>query len=652
MYRQQYGEDETYDDEYEYYYPPTPVDNKPEHVKAGFYTFLALLLAALSVGGLFLGLLGKVTELFASRSPLTDGGASVALSGSVIGVILAIFKGMFGMEGGASVAPVTLDQGLKGILPTALFYYHFVTATCVVLTLAFAIVSVIPQKSNGKNRLPRAGVCVFACGFLTVIGYGGLFLLNLWYYASDALVNSWNTFFSLMDLPLAVVAGVALLLLIVTALKNGARAKKAGFVFTNALLLVLSVVTAVMLAHPACPLFASFNDALAGAVENIGIRIVAIATYAITILNLIFSLFRINTRGLYVVAIVRFAVQSALIFTHALLLALLAELGASVFAGLPLLISLIASVVALLLSVLATIVAAKKKKRERQMQEEQASRVTYVEYAGGEEEADDEEDEEESDEEDEEEEETPYVRVNVPLHLAQQPAEQATAPVPPTITPTETAEPFGPYPQRGFQQNIYHQHIYQYPQPQQPVAQPEPQPEPQPVVQPEPQPQPEQPSQTIYQFITPQPESKEAPEPREKSQFELEMEALARGELKRKTEREKKPDEEEAGSRFPKREARNARQTAPQTAPPAVTYFDSQYTYDPFINSLTTPEKNEFCDIFIANKYGSLRYVPAYVIGGDNTDFFRKVFIYLGKFRANISDGLLDKMYYYVSQRN
>lgn len=91
----------------------------------------------------------------------------------------------------------------------------------------------------------------------------------------------------------------------------------------------------------------------------------------------------------------------------------------------------------------------------------------------------------------------------------------------------------------------------------------------------------------------------------------------------------------------------------PQPQPqPRPSYFEvsSQYTYDPFINTLTVQEKNEFGDIFIAGKYGDLNYLPRYVIGGNNDEFFHTVFIYLGKFRKNISSELLEKMYLYISK--
>lgn len=87
-----------------------------------------------------------------------------------------------------------------------------------------------------------------------------------------------------------------------------------------------------------------------------------------------------------------------------------------------------------------------------------------------------------------------------------------------------------------------------------------------------------------------------------------------------------------------------------QSAPrPAPVIDPTPYIYDAFISSLTPQEKNEFGDLFIANRHGDLSYLPAYVIGGDNTEFFKQAFVYLGKFRDHISAPLLNKLYLYVS---
>lgn len=679
MNRQQYGNDEMYDSEYEYYYPPTSAESKPERAKAGFYTFIAVLLALLSVGGLFLGLIPALKEYV----PFLEG--EYLLSGSLIGTILAVFMSLFGAEGAAGAPAFAFENGLQGVAPTLIFYFLFVLVACIVLTLVFAVVSLLPQKET--NRLPRAGVCAFACGFFTVIGYGGLFLLNLLYYACDAAQAEGElSFFALLDLPLAIVAGVALLLLIVTSIKNGTRTKRVGLSLCNAVLLLCSVATIVFLAHPASPLFLAFDAALAGTIENIAVRIFSIAAYAVCLLVLLFSLFRISAKGTYPLTIALFAVQIILLAVQALLLAFLYPDdfgGMAIFTGLPVLIALIASVVGLLFAIIATVVSFKYKGRERQIREEQDSRASYVEYDSDEDDEDeeeDEDDEDDEDEDDEEEEETAYVKVNVPIQLPQSVTHAEPAAAPQQAQQTKPSapveeEPFGPFPQRGYQPGYYaHKHQYgeaqqtpptppvqpvqQAPQAQQaqsaaPVQQAPAQP-----VQPAQQPaqqapvQPAQPTPPAAQPQQPRPAQTQQPPrrepPRAKSQFELEMEAIARGELKRKEETRS----ESLAQERPAPQGQRRPVAAPAGNNASTTYIDSQFTYDPFLNTLTTPEKNEFCDIFIANKYGSLRYVPAYVIGGDNAGFFRKVFIYLGKFRANISDGLLDKMYYYVSQRD
>ena len=67
--------------------------------------------------------------------------------------------------------------------------------------------------------------------------------------------------------------------------------------------------------------------------------------------------------------------------------------------------------------------------------------------------------------------------------------------------------------------------------------------------------------------------------------------------------------------------------------------------YDAFISKLTNDEKIEFAMTFIERKKGDVSNLPEYIIGGDNRKFFNSVFIYLGRLRGLISDGLLNKMF-------
>lgn len=66
---------------------------------------------------------------------------------------------------------------------------------------------------------------------------------------------------------------------------------------------------------------------------------------------------------------------------------------------------------------------------------------------------------------------------------------------------------------------------------------------------------------------------------------------------------------------------------------------------DDFLKKLTNDEKIEFARTFIEKSNGVIGNIPDYVIGGNNKKFFSSVFIYLGRIRGMISDGLLNKMY-------
>lgn len=66
---------------------------------------------------------------------------------------------------------------------------------------------------------------------------------------------------------------------------------------------------------------------------------------------------------------------------------------------------------------------------------------------------------------------------------------------------------------------------------------------------------------------------------------------------------------------------------------------------DDFLKKLTNDEKIEFVRTFVEKCNGAIGNIPDYHIGGNNKKFFSSVFIYLGRIRGMISDGLLNKMY-------
>lgn len=71
------------------------------------------------------------------------------------------------------------------------------------------------------------------------------------------------------------------------------------------------------------------------------------------------------------------------------------------------------------------------------------------------------------------------------------------------------------------------------------------------------------------------------------------------------------------------------------------------YVPDAFLSLLTDAERAEFDRLFISRVFGDNKRLPAYRIGGDNREFFVKIFVFMGRYRNVISDGLLEKIYNY-----
>lgn len=76
--------------------------------------------------------------------------------------------------------------------------------------------------------------------------------------------------------------------------------------------------------------------------------------------------------------------------------------------------------------------------------------------------------------------------------------------------------------------------------------------------------------------------------------------------------------------------------------------FYNSKSFDPFIAALNAEERNQFTELFILKYQGVMPEIPDYVVGGDNKEFFRKLFIYLGQYRDRIPDGLLAKIYQFA----
>lgn len=88
----------------------------------------------------------------------------------------------------------------------------------------------------------------------------------------------------------------------------------------------------------------------------------------------------------------------------------------------------------------------------------------------------------------------------------------------------------------------------------------------------------------------------------------------------------------------------------PFPAPAATAEYDyyNSRSFDPFIASLSSEERAQFTELFILKYKGEMANVPDYTVGGDNKEFFSKIFINLGSVRERLSDELLEKLYQFA----
>ena len=619
-------------------------ENTQSEEGIALYRFLGIFFFLLSAGGLFIGMLGKVTSVFAHL--LITSPANI-FDYSLLGQLINFFKDFAGTF-------QNIGQGFQEGVSVGLhnsFYvlFVFLVAIAAVVSVAMMIVTLAAKK---KDTAARAA---FASGILSFAAYGGLLFFT---YIMRGLTGEAN-FTSLIDIPLLVIAGLLLLTLFI-----GTFVRSKGQGAANAFTFLLTALAAVMLFYPATTLgalsFVAFDTVKESVFLGIGLSVL----YASIVFNLIVSLIRLNAKKAFVFDIVRFSVQ-LLGFILTMIATMVPPVSAAgtLFTGaqlLPTVFLIVATVAALVVGVFALVITKMKKTNEEAQQRALEEHVGPEAEEGGE----------------------PAYYDDQPTNVVitidagelvnrgqteQTVAEPAPAPVPeiaaeaaeavpaepepepePIPDPEPVQEPatyFQPAPEQPEQKtpnitsNIYVQTSAPAPTPQQPIYT-QPASAPEPVVVKE-----------VIREIVKEPERNE----RELSEFELRMEALARGEFP------------EPAKQEPRSYTAPARKPSPSFEPSANSYktrargngggnagnymFDgSQYTYDPFINTLTPSEKNEFGDVFIANLYGVRSFLPTYVIGGDNKEFFSRVFICLGHYRGFISQELMEKIYAYVNK--
>ena len=124
-------------------------------------------------------------------------------------------------------------------------------------------------------------------------------------------------------------------------------------------------------------------------------------------------------------------------------------------------------------------------------------------------------------------------------------------------------------------------------------------------------------------------------------------------ELTQPAEENAQPEAEPAPQPAPVYNYNFAAPAAPQSGAGNTADYDfyNSRSFDPFIASLNGDEREQFTEIFILKYKGATSNLPDYQVGGDNTEFFRKVFIYLGQYRDRIPDSLLAKMYQFAIRK-
>ncbi|MDE7158527.1 MAG: hypothetical protein K2N74_03035, partial [Clostridiales bacterium] len=180
------------------------------------YRVLSAVLLLLSVGGLFLGIVAKWLPAFEPFVAYRVIGSENAFSYTLFALILEIFKNLS-----------ALPKSVGSIIPVAI----------VMLTVVSVLVSVISALvafCSGK----RAKVCTHVNATALFLGYGTLFAYNF------AMSSPAQIFFKgMFDLPSAILAGVALIVLIALVFINKHEASGTGKDKTlNFLLLALAYV--------------------------------------------------------------------------------------------------------------------------------------------------------------------------------------------------------------------------------------------------------------------------------------------------------------------------------------------------------------------------------------------------------------------------
>ncbi len=403
-----------------------------------------------------------------------------------------------------------------------------------------------------------------------------------------ALMTAGDRIIDHVDLPLLIIAGITLLLL---AIDGIATAKSSGFF--GALLLVDILAAIVGIFYPVSIFYELVSYSI---LETTFLSIVMQILLVVIFLNFVISVARLSAKHGAAIDLLRTLVQLIAVIVLVIICIATDPAGMgrfSIFTQNPIAAVLVigTALIGFLLGILLFILQKRRDEKEDAMEEASGIPMPAASHAA-----------------------TPATA-----------AASAPAPAPaPAVAPTPVVG------ERVTPVVVYPMPVYPAPMPA-PAPAPTPAPTPAPAPAPAPEPAP---APAPMPMPTPIPVPMPEPEPeRELSEFERRMAAMARGES------EPLPAPAPAPVRRP---------SSVRPQPVQQSFYDMPYMYDPFLNTLTPQEKNEFGDLFIGMKRGSFG-LPMYVIGGNNEEFFRKIFIYLGKYRSYISESLLGKIYDYVN---
>ena len=260
-----------------------------QSVSAGGYRALAVISFVLAAGGLFLGLLVKWTDIFTHWMYTASQGA--ALSGSLIDYLIEYAKSVY------EVGVWTYIKGLFGnpfnVAGLSQFLTALMTAAAVVIALVTLVVSFCSRKA-AKNCAMTSLVCV-------LLGYGGLFAYA--FFTARFLIGEIGFSRMMFDIPTAIVAGVALICLVIAAI-----ARRKGMGLLNFVLFLLTALCIYSLCNSRSAMVLLMATDIK---EEIFFSISAIALFALLSLNFLASSVRLTAKKAYVFDAVRYGLLLA-----------------------------------------------------------------------------------------------------------------------------------------------------------------------------------------------------------------------------------------------------------------------------------------------------------------------------------------------------